>query len=55
MAHFRDVYGTNVARADVADPNDLLAVVTTWPEEWRDSFAEREAIMAIDASATPCC
>ncbi len=31
MAHFRDVYRTNVARADVADPNDLLAVVATWP------------------------
>ena len=44
------VYGTNVARADVSDPNDLLAVVATWPEEWQDSFAEREAIMAIDAS-----
>ncbi len=50
MALFRDVYGTNVARADVSDPNDLLAVVATWPEEWQDSFAEREAIMAIDAS-----
>ncbi len=50
IAHSREVYGTNVARADVSDPNDLLAVVTTWPEEWRDSFAEREAIMAIDAS-----
>ncbi len=33
-----------------AVPNDLLAVVATWPEEWREHFAEREAIMAIDAS-----
>ena len=55
MTHFREVYGTNVSHAHVSGPNDLLAVVTTWPEEWRDSFAEREAIMAIDASATPCC
>ena len=55
MALFRDVYGTNVARADVSDPNDSLAIVATWPEEWQDSFAEREAIMANDASATPCC
>ena len=50
MTHFREVYGTNVSRADVSDPNDLLAVVATWPEEWRDSFAEREVIMAFDAS-----
>ncbi len=42
--------GTNVSRADVSDPNDLVTVVATWPEEWQDSFAEREAIMAIDAS-----
>ena len=28
----------------------MQAVVATWPEEWQDSFAEREAIMAIDAS-----
>ena len=32
MTHFREVYGTNVSRADVSDPNDLLAVVATWPE-----------------------
>ena len=24
--------------------------MATWPEEWRDHFAEREAILAIDAS-----
>ena len=24
--------------------------MATWPEEWQDDFAEREAIMAIDAS-----
>ena len=24
--------------------------MATWPEEWRDSFAEREVIMAIDTS-----
>ena len=41
---------TNAGSRPVSDPNDLLAVVATWPEEWRDSFAEREAIMAIDAS-----
>ncbi len=23
--------------------------MATWPEEWQDDFAEREAIMAIDA------
>ena len=28
----------------------MQAVVATWPEEWPDHFAEREAIMAIDAS-----
>jgi hypothetical protein len=27
MALFRDVYDTNVARADVSDPNDLLRAV----------------------------
>ena len=43
-------YSTNVSRAGVSDPNDLLAVATTWPEEWREQFAAREAIMAIDAS-----
>lgn len=36
--------------SDLSDPNDLLAVVATCPEAWRDDFAEREAIMAIDAS-----
>ncbi len=29
-------YSTDVSRADVSDPNDLLAVVATWPEEWRE-------------------
>ncbi len=53
MTVLQHAYGTNVARADVSDPNDLLAVVATWPEVWQDSFAEREAIMAIDASH-PC-
>ena len=24
--------------------------MATWPEEWQDNIAEREAIMAIDAS-----
>ena len=24
--------------------------MATWPDEWQDHFAEREAIMAIDAS-----
>ena len=38
------------SRADVTDPGDLLEIVrTAWPEPWRDDFAEREAIMAIDA------
>ncbi len=38
------------SRADVTDPGDLLEIVRTrWPREWRDAFAEREAIMAIDA------
>ncbi len=50
MSLLEQVYATNVSRADVYDPNDLLAVVATWPEEWRDHFAEREAILAIDAS-----
>jgi len=27
----------------------VLPVVAKWPEEWRDSFAEREAVMAINA------
>ena len=31
------------------DLNDVLPVVAKWPEEWRDSFAEREAVMAINA------
>ncbi len=44
------MYGTNVSRADVSDPNDLLAVVATWLEEWCEHLAEREAIMTIDAS-----
>ena len=43
-------FSNNSARADVSDPNDLPTLVATWPEEWQDSFAEREAIMAIDAS-----
>ena len=46
MNHYR----STVSPPDVADLNDLLAEVATWPEEWRDHFAEREAIMAIDAS-----
>ena len=32
MTHFRKVNGTNVARADVPDANDLLAVVAMWPQ-----------------------
>ena len=43
-------YSTNVARAHVSDPNDLLAVLATWPPDWPDHFREHEAIMAIDAS-----
>ncbi len=43
-------FSNNSARADVSDPNDLPTVVATWPEEWRDHYREREAIMAIDAS-----
>ena len=43
-------FSNNSARADVSDPNDLPTLVATWPEEWQDSFAEREAIMTIDAS-----
>ncbi len=50
MDVLQHVYATNVERADVSDPNDLLAVVATWPEVWHDHFAEREAIMDIDAS-----
>ncbi len=50
MSLLDQVYPTNVSRADVSDPNDLLSVVVTWPEVWRDHFAEREATMAIDAS-----
>ena len=46
MNHYR----STVSPPDVADLNDLLAEVATWPEEWRDHFAEREAIMAIDAT-----
>lgn len=34
----------------MSDPNDLRAVVAAWPQVWHDHFAEREAIMAIDAS-----
>jgi len=29
-------YSTDVSRADVSDPKNLLAVVATWPEEWRE-------------------
>ena len=29
MNVLQHVYGTNVARADLSDPNDLLAVVAT--------------------------
>ena len=43
-------FSNNSARADVSDPNDLLTVVATGPEKWQDSFAEREATIAIDAS-----
>jgi hypothetical protein len=43
-------FSNNSARADVSDPNDLPTVMATWPEKWQDSFAEREAIMATDAS-----
>ncbi len=42
------VGATNVSRADAADPNDLPAVAATWPEEWQNHLAEREAIVAID-------
>ena len=37
------------SKADVSDPQDLLQLVRVWPPEWRDAFAEREAIMAIAA------
>lgn len=37
------------SRADVADPQELLDIVRGWPPDWRDAFAEREAIMAISA------
>ena len=40
----------NPDASELSDPNDLLAVVATWPEVWQDSFAEREAILAIEAS-----
>ena len=48
--HYQSSYSINVARADVSDPNDLLAVVATWPKVWQDPYREREAIMAINAS-----
>ena len=48
--HRQSSYSINVARADVSDPNDLLAVVATWPEVWHDHYREREAIMAINAN-----
>ena len=48
LEHF---YATTVFHADVSDPNDLLVVAATWLEERRDSFDEREAIMATGASA----
>ena len=41
--------------SNVSDPNDLLAVVATWPEEWQDSFAEREAITGTGATLGPGC
>ena len=34
----------------IAVSHSALAVVATWPEEWQDGFAQREAIMAVDAS-----
>ncbi|MHC5002793.1 MAG: hypothetical protein ACYTJ0_06685 [Planctomycetota bacterium] len=37
------------SRADVTDPQDLLGLVRSWPEDWRDAFDEREAIMAVQA------
>ncbi|MEE9129183.1 MAG: hypothetical protein V3T84_04130 [Phycisphaerales bacterium] len=55
MPLLEQFYATNVFRADVSDPNDLLVVAATWPEEWRDRFDEREAIMAIGASAATGC
>lgn len=50
MTISREVYGTNVSRADVSDPNDLLAVVATWPEVWRDHFAACEKNMTIEST-----
>ncbi len=36
----QQVYATNGSRADVSNPNDLLAVVATWPEVWRVRLGE---------------
>ncbi len=49
MGLLEQVGATDVSRADAADPNDLLTIVATWPEEWQNHLAEREAIMAVDA------
>ncbi len=42
-------YPTTVCMADVADPTDLLAAVAAWPPLWRDHFAERDAILNVEA------
>ena len=41
-------YSTNVSRAAVSDPNDLLAVVATWPDQWVARVVQPWLLEAVD-------